>query len=120
MRILVVEDDPGVRATVVRMLEFLGHGATAVASGEEAGDLPDGSAFDAILADLRLPDMPGHEVVDRMRRRWPRLKALIMSGDIDREELRAGAAAGRWWILAKPFDLEQLAAGLAGLSEPRA
>ncbi len=112
MRILVVEDDSGVRATVVRMLEFLGHGATAVASGEEAGDLPEGGAFDAILADLRLPGMPGHEVVGRMRRRWPRLKAVIMSGDVDGEELRAGAAAGRWRILTKPFDLEQLAAAL--------
>ena len=109
---LVVEDDNGVRATVVRMLEFLGHSATAVSTGSEAERLPDGSAFDAILTDLHLPDRPGDEVIRRLRQRWPRLHAVIMSGDVDGQELRAGTTAGLWRTLPKPFDLEQLAAGL--------
>jgi len=118
VRILVVEDDPGVRNTVVRMLEYLGHTAAAVGSGDEAGRLPDGQPFEAVVADLRLPGTPGHEVVRRLRERWPALKAVIMSGDADREEVRAGVLDGRWRLLPKPFDLDQLASQLRHLAEP--
>ncbi len=108
MRILVVEDDPGVRSTVVRMLEFLGHTVSAVGNGEEAERVPDAGPFELVLADLRLPGMPGHLLVERLRERWPDLKAVIMSGYVDAEEVREGVVAGRWGMLPKPFNFDQL------------
>ncbi|MGD1147049.1 MAG: response regulator [Thermoanaerobaculaceae bacterium] len=118
MRILVVEDDPGVRSTVVRMLQCLGHTVAAVATGDEADRLPDDQPFEAVLADLRLPGLPGHRVIGRLRERWPLLKAVIMSGYTDHEEVRAGVLDGRWRLLPKPFDFEQLISQLRDPSEP--
>jgi len=99
------------------MLEYLGHTVAAVSSGDEAGRLPDDPPFEAVLTDLRLPGAPGHEVVGRLRERWPGLKAVIMSGDPDRDEVRAGVLDGRWRLLPKPFDFEQLANQLSHLGE---
>jgi DNA-binding NtrC family response regulator len=118
VRILVVEDDPGVRSTVVRMLEYLGHTVAAVATGDDADRLPDDQPFEVVLADLRLPGMLGHRVVGRLRERWPHLKAVIMSGNTDHDEVRAGVLDGRWRLLPKPFDFEQLASQLRDPSEP--
>ncbi len=121
MRILVVEDDAGVRATLVRILEFLGHAVAEAAGGDEADRLPPGEPFDAVFADFRLPGASGDRVVARLRERWPRLPAVIMTGDADCAEVRAGVLDGRWRLLPKPFDFEQVAdqlRHLAGAREP--
>ncbi len=121
MRIIVVEDDAGVRATIVRILEFLGHSVTEAANGDEAERLPSGEPFDAVFADFRLPGASGDRVVAKLRERWPHLAAVIMTGDAGRPEVRAGALDGRWRLLPKPFDFEQVAdqlRHLAGAREP--
>jgi DNA-binding response OmpR family regulator len=117
VRILVVEDDPGVRGTVVRMLEFLGHTVVSVRDGDEAGALPDDAPFEVVLTDLRLPGLPGDLLVERLRKRWPALKAVIMSGNLDGADLKAGVQDGRWRLLPKPFSFEQLTDRLQGPTE---
>ena len=118
MRILVVEDDPGVRSTVVRMLEFLGHAVSSVSNGEEATNLSGDEPFEVVLTDLRLPGLPGNLLVAQLRERWPDLKAVIMSGYLDGDEVRAGLLDGRWRLLPKPFDFDQLIAQLQALGSP--
>jgi len=100
------------------MLEYLGHAVDAVAGGDEAERAADSAPFDVVLTDQRLPGVPGHRVVERLRRRLPGLNAVIMSGDLHHDELAAGAADGRWRLLAKPFDFDSLTAQLAGLEVP--
>ncbi|MBZ5590378.1 MAG: response regulator [Acidobacteriia bacterium] len=118
MRILVVEDDPGVRSTATRMLEFLGHTVVSTGGGDEAERLPENPPFDVVLTDLRLPGVRGPLLIERLRRRWPGLEAIIMSGDLDTDEVRAGALDGRWRLLPKPFNFDQLIAQLQGKDSP--
>lgn len=118
VRILVVEDDPGVRSTATRMLEFLGHTVVSTGGSDEAERLPDDPPFDVVLTDLRLPGVRGPGLIERLRRRWPSLKAVIMSGDLDSDEVRAGALDGRWRLLPKPFNFNQLIAQLQGKDNP--
>ena len=118
VRILVVEDDPGVRGTATRMLEYLGYEVAAVGSGDEAERLAEIGPFDVVLTDQRLPGVPGHALVERLRTRRPGLNAVIMSGDLHHDELHAGAADGRWRLLPKPFDFDTLTTQLRGLEVP--
>jgi DNA-binding NtrC family response regulator len=118
VQILVVEDDPGVRGTVVRMLEFLGHTVESVRAGDEAEALPNDRPFDVVLTDQRLPGTPGHLLVKRLCERWPGLQAVIMSGNVEGDELRAGLLDGRWRLLPKPFSFDQLTDQLRGLAAP--
>jgi two-component system KDP operon response regulator KdpE len=112
LRVLVVEDDPVVRFMTARMIEVLGHTAVAVAGGEEAENLPVESVFDVVLADLGLRGTPGHRLVERLRKRWPDVRASIMSGYLEDDGVRAGHRDGRWRLLQKPFSFETLAAEL--------
>jgi CheY-like chemotaxis protein len=119
-RILVAEDEDGVRKLVCRLLKSLGYevlearrGEQALALGEAAGRL------DLLLTDIRMPDLTGIEVADRLRLQRPGLRVLFMSGYIDDPELRGRLATERSQVLDKPFTTAQLADKVrAALDEP--
>jgi hypothetical protein len=109
-RILVAEDEDGVRKLVCRLLKSLGYevlearrGEQALALGEAAGRL------DLLLTDIRMPDLTGIEVADRLRLQRPGLRVLFMSGYIDDPDLRGRLATERSQVLDKPFTTAQLA-----------
>jgi len=119
-RILVAEDEDGVRKLVCRLLKSLGYevlearrGEQALALGEAAGRL------DLLLTDIRMPDLTGIEVADRLRLQRPGLRVLFMSGYIDDPDLRGRLATERSQVLDKPFTTAQLADKVrAALDEP--
>jgi PAS domain S-box-containing protein len=109
LRILLVDDDELIRATVPPMLQLLKHRVIAVAGGREALHLlAAGEAFDLVLLDLNMPGMNGAETLSQMRRRHPRLPVLMATGHLDEATARMlrqdPCAAG----LAKPFSMAEL------------
>src|SRR6478609_8146744 len=66
-RILVIDDDPGVRESMTRMLRGAGFSVLAASSGEEGFDLARGDAFDVILSDMRMPGLSGLDVLRKLR-----------------------------------------------------
>ena len=77
-RILVVDDEPAIRTLVGRVLERHGHQVILCqGSGEAlAADPP----IDLLLVDHMLPGMTGLEIAEHLRRRWPNLPVVLMSG----------------------------------------
>ncbi len=109
-RVLVVDDEPGVRQLSVRMLARLGYQAEEVADGAEALTAIGASPPDVVLTDLMMPGMNGRELRDRIRTLYPGLPVVVMSGHPAAEMLREELAApGDYWI-DKPFTLAGLAA----------
>jgi CheY-like chemotaxis protein len=109
VRILLVEDEPGVRRLVVLALEARGHEVTAVNGGLEAWETlsAETQTFDRVLTDVRMPDMSGSELVHAMRSRGIDTPTVLMSGHLeeasgDSNELPSVA------YLKKPFSLAQL------------
>ena len=66
-RILVIDDDQGVRETVQRMLRAAGYTVQTAESGEDGLALARGGAFDVILSDMRMTGISGIEVLRRLR-----------------------------------------------------
>jgi len=103
-KVLLVEDDEGVRDLLVGILTHYGYGVDAYASAEEA--LLHTGPFDLLLSDVLLPGMNGPDLAREMRRRHPGLAVLLMSGDtghvVDPRELDAGG------FLQKPFNARTL------------
>lgn len=101
-RILVVEDDPEVRALTAATLERHGHTVTVAGDAREALALdPDAIASaDLLLTDVVLPFMSGAGLAKRLRARNPNLRVLFMSGYLDRLE-NARPLGGP--LLLKPF-----------------
>ena len=110
-RILVVDDDPGVREITVQMLRQLGYGVTEVESGPAALDaLSRGEAYDLLMIDVAMPGMNGIETVKRARQRCPFLRVLYVTGYVD----MAGAEpqTGGDPLIKKPFKLMDLTNGV--------
>jgi CheY-like chemotaxis protein len=87
-RVLIVDDDAGVRAFVEQVLSTKHYATTAAADGAEAAHVfARLGPFDLVVIDLRMPDISGTELVRRLRQSDPDLTVLYLTGH--REELLA-------------------------------
>ncbi|MGV8038983.1 MAG: PAS domain S-box protein [Thermoanaerobaculaceae bacterium] len=117
-RVLVIEDEPGARKALRSILATLGYRPHDVASGEEALALPVEPAFELVLTDVMLPGISGPDTAVELRRRWPGLKVVLMSGYAQDEAVRHVVNVGGVRYLQKPFGMGVLARELrAALAE---
>ena len=109
--ILLVDDDPAVRATAFMLLTDAGHRVQEADSAAAALDaLDSGGAFDLLLADIAMPGGSGVELAEAVRARRPGLPTLLMTGYADEGVLSPAAWAE---VLRKPFDTAELLAAVA-------
>jgi DNA-binding response OmpR family regulator len=102
-QILLVEDFPGLSSVVVRMLSRAGYDVSVAESGEAALDLMAGGCQpDILMTDISLPGMTGLELIDQVRRAWPGIKVLVVSGSHDHEASIA-SLEGSIRFLPKPY-----------------
>ncbi len=78
--ILVIDDDVQIRAMLTRMLEGEGYGVLAAADGEEGLRRFKESPADLILTDIVMPEKDGMETIMEIRREYPEVKIIAMSG----------------------------------------
>jgi CheY-like chemotaxis protein len=108
--VLVVDDYPGVRKTLSRALEGVGHTVFTAASGEEALVILRERQIDAVVLDLHMPVMSGQTLFHVLIGTWPTLKArvLIMTGDARVEENEAWLKLYNLPVVKKPFELAEI------------
>ncbi|HEY6328585.1 MAG TPA: PAS domain-containing protein [Blastocatellia bacterium] len=82
VNILVIDDDPLVRQALVEMLVSEGHKAESAAGGAEGLLKLESGGFDLLLTDLSMPEMDGLAVASDVRRRWPNIKIVLVTGYI--------------------------------------
>jgi two-component system, OmpR family, response regulator MprA len=109
-RVLVVEDDPDVRDSLVRALRYAGYGVTAAADGAEALASLSRSPVDLIVLDLLLPMLDGLEACRRLRARGDATPILVLTARGTVDDRVTGLAAGADDYLVKPFALAELLA----------
>ena len=112
-RLLLIDDDPAVSLTLSRMLEFRGHHVTRAESAETGLNLATGTPPDAIILDMKMPQMGGLEFLRRLRDApgLERLPVGVITGDYFLgeavlQELGHLGASVRY----KPIRMEDLAA----------
>jgi len=115
-RVLVVDDDPGVRGVTATFLANLGHRPLEVEDGEAAlRVLEQADDVHAMVTDLMMPRMSGRELADRAHALRPGLPILLLTGYADPEAVPEG-----YPVLRKPFRQADLARSMALLLKPRA
>ena len=104
LRVLVIEDDAALGRLIQRALQPSCESVTVVRSGMEALDQLVNSSFDAIAADITLPDMSGLEVIARARALSPAGGIVAVTGFVEVQLAVRAMQAGADDFLAKPFD----------------
>jgi two-component system NtrC family sensor kinase len=109
--ILIVDDEPALRAALSLYLEREGHTVDAVASGREALEHARSRRYDSILLDLRMPDMSGDVLFAELEASDPEHAARVVfaTGDVDSEGARAFLQKSGRPYIEKPFALEEVA-----------
>ncbi len=114
LSILVVEDDPVMRAMVGMVLESAGHSAVGLGGALGASEIMKLEPFDLIVTDVLMPKMDGLAFIREVRLKWPGLPIIAISGDGDRlagaRRLQNASEAGATTTLAKPFENKDLLA----------
>lgn len=109
--ILIVEDDPEMRATCARMLTRAGYQSHAVADGEAAlGKLRAEPRLRVVLLDLKLPKMDGIAVLEEIRKFDSDIKVVIMTGFATVKSAVKTMKLGAVDYLVKPFEKDELLA----------
>jgi signal transduction histidine kinase/ActR/RegA family two-component response regulator len=103
--VLVVDDDPDVRAFTVSCLQSLGYEVRAADGGHAALAMLDRESIDVLLIDVIMPEVQGPEVARLALARLPDLRILFMTGYV----AEAGDAINRQHVLSKPFTVTELA-----------
>ena len=114
-RVLVVDDDPDLRAALTRALALDGYDVAAVSNGAKALDAVADSAPDVLVLDVMMPVVGGLEVCRRLRTAGDRTPILVLTARDEVSDRVAGLDAGADDYLAKPFALEELRARLRAL-----
>jgi two-component system response regulator HydG len=117
LSILVVDDDPTIRETLVEFFEALGHRARGAATATAGRQAVAEDAPDVALVDLRLPDASGLRLFETLRADDPEVAVIFLTGHADVptavQAMRQGAAD----FLEKPVALETLEAAVARAAE---
>jgi two-component system OmpR family response regulator len=115
MRILLVEDEPTLSATLRHSLLDAGYVVDVADNGVDAWHLGDTTAFDVVVLDLGLPQLDGLSVLKRWRAAGRAMPVLILTARDNWHDKVAGIDAGADDYLTKPFHTEELLARLRAL-----
>lgn len=119
-KILVVEDEAVVLHTLELILKQNGFEVRGARSGHEAFSIAPAFQPDVLLCDINLPDVDGINISLRIKREFPHVRVVLLSGDITSAELLEDAKRNGYTfeVLAKPTEPQQLLRVLAG-GKPR-
>lgn len=110
-RILIVDDEAGVRRTFDRILASAGYATATAESGSAALDALDDEAFDLVLLDLKMPGLNGVQTLREIRKRLPELPVYILTAFQNQftTELREAAHDGvHFELMHKPIEAARL------------
>jgi DNA-binding NtrC family response regulator len=119
MSILLADDEKTIQVTLKDALEEAGHTVVVAADGIEARQAIEERNFDAVVTDLKMPGMPGMEVLRLVKGRSPDTEVIVMTGYGTVESAVDAMKAGAYEYILKPFPNETVVLLLARIEEQR-
>ena len=119
-KVLVVEDDAGIRRSLFETLGALGFSMGEANNGEGALQRLRMVNYDAVLLDMNMPGMGGMEACRRTSQTYPRLPIIVLTVRDGEDDIVVSLDAGAWDYVTKPFQVRELTARLrAVIRRPR-
>ena len=116
MRVLIIEDEPGIVRMLERGLAAHGHRCVSAENGEEGMRLAEDETVELVLLDIMLPGLDGQEVLKRLRARRPGLPVIMLTARDELGDKVSALDSGADDYLTKPFAFEELIARIRALT----
>jgi DNA-binding NtrC family response regulator len=108
--VLIVDDDAGIRKTLSKILEKEGYLVETVENGQQAIKASNKGFFNVALIDIRLPDMEGTKLLERLKESEPKMVKIIITGYASLQNAMEAVNKGVDGYVLKPFDATELLA----------
>src|SRR5579883_2059440 len=118
-RILVVDDEPIIRESIVFILTKEGYSVAEAANGKEAADKLTNESFDLVITDLEMPEMKGIDLLDHVMRVSPQTMVVIITAFGSLETAITALRKGASDYILKPIEFDELIVKIKRLLEHR-
>jgi two-component system response regulator PilR (NtrC family) len=109
VRLLVVDDEPGIREMLERHFTFLGYLVKTAENGKQALKKLDEHKFDVVISDIKMPEMDGIELLRVISAEHPMVHTIMITGYVTLDNALACMHLGADTLVFKPLeDLEEL------------
>jgi DNA-binding response OmpR family regulator len=119
VRILVVDDEPAIRALVARIAQRAGFDVEVARDGAEAIAKLDATRFGVVILDLMMPNVDGYGVIDHVRSSGGQHPAIILVSAADNAAVRRVDGEIVHSVIRKPFDIDVLSDLITAAAESR-
>ncbi len=107
-KVLIVDDDPGIRSTISELIQELGYESETASDGVDAVGLLDSGPYLCVFTDIMMPNMSGLELIRKIKARDVSLPIIVITGyaslEIAIEAMKYGASD----FISKPFKVKQI------------
>lgn len=117
MKILIIDDERSIRNTLKEILEFEGHEITLAADGAEGLEKATAGTFDAIFCDIKMPNMDGVEVLEKLSAAGCEAAIIMISGHGSIDTAVECIKKGAFDFIQKPLDLNRILITLKNATE---
>ncbi|MFA6402342.1 MAG: sigma-54 dependent transcriptional regulator [Salinivirgaceae bacterium] len=107
-KILVVDDEKSIRNALKEILEYEKHEVVLTSNGMEGMELLTKQSFDVLLLDIKMPEMDGLEVLEKISPEYPDLQVVMISGHGTVDTAVKAVKMGAYDFIEKPLDLNRL------------
>lgn len=114
-RILIIEDEPGMRQGLEDNLKFEGYGTTTIGDGVEGLRIAERHEHDLILLDLMLPGLDGMEICRRLKKKGAKTPIIMLTARGEESDRVLGLELGADDYITKPFSLRELLARIKAI-----
>lgn len=107
-KILIVDDQYGIRILLTEVLQKEGYTTFQAANGFQAIDITKEQAPDLVLLDMKIPGMDGIEILKRLKQHDETIKVIIMTAYGELDMIQEAKELGALTHFAKPFDIDEI------------
>jgi DNA-binding NtrC family response regulator len=107
-RIIIVDDDEGIRETLAAILQEEGYQVDTAESGKEAIEKTNAKFYNLALIDIRLPDVEGIDLLKEIKETVPKIRKIIITGYPTLQNAIEAVNGGADAYVLKPFDMEKV------------
>ncbi|MDP3880417.1 MAG: response regulator, partial [Dehalococcoidales bacterium] len=111
--VMVVEDDIGTRITLCGILEDAGYSVIELKRGTDALEMIRGCPFEAVITDIRLPDISGMEILELAKMKNPEAIVIMMTGYASVETAINAVNDGAYAYFIKPINPDEMKTAIA-------